>query len=123
PKLAYSVSYRQTAPQPVYNRLRWVHPPEVLPARATHESTAPTIFPVFHVDLRNSTLEEAARVLAATARYESYCSSAIANRKISFNRLGTLNELAAALAASAGITVQVDHDMKTVRFLSKLIPQ
>ncbi len=123
PKTAYSVAYRKTAPPPVYNRLRWVHLPETMPERETAESTAPSIFPVFHLDLKNASLEEASQALAASARYDSYCASDLAHRKISLNRLGTLDELAQEIASSSGITVQVDHDMKTVRFLPKLAPQ
>lgn len=120
---AYAMAYRQVAPQPVYNRLRWVQLPEVLPERDTADTSAPTIFPVFHLDLKNASLDEASRTLAATARYDSFCSSSIAGKKISLNRLGTVDELANEIAESAGITVQVDHSMKTVRFLPKLAPQ
>lgn len=122
-KKAHAIAYRQTAPQPVYSRLRWVHLPETMPAREIPESEAPTIFPVFHLDLKNASLEEAARALAATTRYSSYCSSSLVDRKISMNRLGTLDELAHEIAATTGISVQVDHSMKTVRFLPKLIVQ
>lgn len=122
-RVGYGMAYRKTAPEPVYNRLRWVHLPEVLPARATGEATAPMILPVVHLDLKNATLEEASRILASTARFNSYCSSSIADRKISLNKLGTLPELAAAIEATAGITVQVDFESSTVRFLPKLAPQ
>jgi hypothetical protein len=123
-KVGYAQAYRQLPPQPVYNRLRWVYAPEVLPARETSsESSAPTIMPVFHLDLKNATLEEAARTLAATTRFSSYCSSTIADRKISINRLGTVDELAGEIAGAAGITVQIDRQSQTVRFLPKLAPQ
>lgn len=123
-QVGFAPVYHQVPPQPVYNRLRWVNPPSVLPARQEVASNStPLIIPVFHLDLKNATMEEAAQVLGATARFDSYCSSSIADRKISINRLGTIDELAEEIENSAGITVQVDRESQTVRFLPKLAPQ
>jgi hypothetical protein len=69
------------------------------------------------MNLKNATLEEASRSLAATAQYASYCSSLIAKQKISFNQLGTLDELAEAISRQAGIRVVVDHEGQAIRFL------
>jgi len=113
--------YRQVPPQPVYNRLRWVHLPEVLPVSSL-SSSAPAILPVFHLVLKNATLEDAAHTLAAMTRFDSYCSSSLADRKITIDRLGTLDELAAEIAVAAGITVQIDRASETVRFLPKMAP-
>lgn len=121
-RTGYIPAYRKHAPQPVYNRLTWVRPPSVMPARNV-TSAAPEILPVFHLDLKNASMDEAAQILAATARFSSYCSSTIADRKITINRLGTIDELAEEISSAAGITVQVDRESQTVRFLPKLAPQ
>ena len=114
----FSISRTQLAPQPVYSRTRWVHPPSPLPPRDLPDSEAETIHPVFHLQLQDVTLEEAARVLAATSRYGSYCASTIADKKISVNSLGTTEELANIISKQAGIEVVVDHANRQVRFMA-----
>ncbi|MBX7139296.1 MAG: hypothetical protein K1X83_15080 [Oligoflexia bacterium] len=113
-KKIYGMSYRQHAPQPVYSRLRWVRPPEVIPAHELPGSSAPRLTPVVHLELKNATLKQAADSLAATARYTGVCAPEVATQKISFNALGTIDELARNLGLSAGVQVAVDHDSRTV---------
>ena len=115
----YGVAFRQLPPEPVYNRLRWVHLPEILPSRELPEADSPQIYPVFHLQLKNGNLEETAIILAATARYSSYCASSIARQKVNINLLGTIDELGSEIARRSGIHVVVDHVNKQVRFLAK----
>ena len=116
---AFAVAPRQLAPEPVYNRLRWVHPPDVLPSREIAQNAAPVILPVIHLDLKNSTLDQAAAALASSSRYSSFCASSIANRRISISKLGTIDELANEIEAVAKIRVQVDHQGHALRFFPK----
>lgn len=116
---------RSEAPEPVYARTRWVRPPDNLPTRdrpgAVEEpslQTAPRLRSVFHLSLKNSTLEETARVLAATSRYSSYTAPSIAAEKVSVDNLGTIDELARIIESKAHIQVVVDHQNKEVRFLA-----
>jgi len=116
---------RSEAPEPVYARTRWVHPPDNLPSRdrpgAEEEpavQTAPRLRSVFHLSLKNSTLEETARVLAETSRYSSYTAPSIAAEKVSVDNLGTIDELARIIESKAHIQVVVDHQNKEVRFLA-----
>ncbi len=116
---------RSAAPEPVYARTRWVRPPDNLPMRdrpgaeeAPALQTAPRLRSVFHLSLKNSTLEETARVLAATSRYSSYTAPSIAAEKISVDNLGTIDELARIVESKAHIQVVVDHQNKEVRFLA-----
>jgi len=117
-------SVRTVGPEPVYARTRWVRPPEVLPERDSESSTSaalretPSLRPVFELSLRNTTLEETARVLAATARYSSYTAPSIANEKISVTNLGTIDELARIIESKARVQVVVDHENREVRFLA-----
>lgn len=121
---AHSVAYRQLAPEPVYNRLRWVHAPDNLPARNSDATTTtPVIFPVTHLDLKGSTLEEAGRALASSARYTSFCSSSISGRRVTLSKLGTIDELAVSLSQAADVRVQIDHEGRAVRILPKPLPQ
>jgi hypothetical protein len=73
---------------------------------------------VFHLALKNATLEETARVLAATSRYSSYTAPSIASEKISVDNLGTIDELAQIIGSKAHVQVVVDHQNKEVRFLA-----
>ena len=114
----YEISARQTPPQPVYKKLRWVNLPEPLPSREPLESGAPVIKPVFHMELKNATLEEAAAALASTARYGSYCASTVADRKITINSLGTTDELANEISGKASVHVVVDHGNRQIRILA-----
>lgn len=113
-------SVRHAGPEPVYSRLRWVHPPEVLPARSIpgddSDQTVPKIKPIYQINVDNSTLEELSRIIAATAQYTSYCAPSISKQKVSINNLGTIDELAAIIARDANITVVIDHPNREVRF-------
>jgi hypothetical protein len=73
---------------------------------------------VFQLSLKNTTLEETARVLAATARYSSYTAPSIAKEKISVTNLGTIDELARIIESKARVQVVVDHENREVRFLA-----
>lgn len=114
-----SVAFRQLPPEPVYNTVRWVHLPEPLPSRELPLSDAPQIRPVFHMQLKNVTLEEAAHLLAASVRYGSYCASSIAKKRVSINALGTTDELAAQIASQARVDIYVDHVNQQVRVLAR----
>lgn len=117
-------SIRRNAPELVYARTRWVRPPDVLPLREkTNAETedrlreSPMLRSVFHLSVKNRTLEETARVLAATARYSSFTAPSIASNKISIENLGTIDELGRIIESKAQITVLVDHENKIVRFM------
>ena len=120
----YMPSVRTTAPEPVYARTRWVRPPDVLPERDSSDGKSaslgesPSLRPVFQLSLKNATLEETARVLAATARYSSYTAPSIAKDKISVTNLGTIDELARTIESKARVQVVVDHQNREVRFLA-----
>jgi hypothetical protein len=119
----YMPSVRTVGPEPVYARTRWVRPPEVLPQRDTSSDSAglrdsPSLRPVFQLSLKNVTLEETARVLAATSRYSSYTAPSIAKDKISVTNLGTIDELARIIESKARVQVVVDHQNREVRFLA-----
>jgi hypothetical protein len=77
------------------------------------------ISPVLHYKVQDVTLKEAALVLASTTRYRSYCSSLIADQRLTLDGLGTLDELADEIETLAGIQVVVDHEHKEVRFLAR----
>lgn len=130
-------SVRSAAPEPVYSRTHWFHPPDVMPERDMpgddlrngHVTGEQYIRPVYHVSLKNATLEETARVVAAMARYTSYTAPSVASRRFSIETLGTIDEVAAKVGNRAGINVVVDHQNREVRFLApeaeapKLLPE
>jgi hypothetical protein len=116
---------RSAAPEPVYARTRWVRPSDNLPNRdrpgAAEDpalQSSPRLRSVFHLNIKNSSLEETARVLAATSRYSSYTAPSIAAEKITVDNLGTIDELARIIEGKAHIQVVIDHQNKEVRFLT-----
>lgn len=114
------IAYQQLAPEPVYNRLRWVHLPAVKPVRnlATVEgNVAPRIMPVVHLSLQNTRLNEAAQILGSTMRYHAYCASSIMDEVISIEMLGTVDELARVIETKANVKVLVDHNSRSIRFI------
>jgi len=115
-KKYYGMTYRQLAPEPVYNRLAWVYLPEPLPSKEMPGVAAPAISPVVHLELKDVSIEEAAEMLASTARYKSLVDASLTGRRVSFNSLGTIDELARQFAKSEKISVDVDHPARLVRF-------
>lgn len=109
---------RQLPPDPTYNRLREVRPPQVLPDRNLRYEGVPIYSPVVHLELKNATLQETAKVLGTTTRYSYYCASSIADKKITVDYVGTAEELARHISEKAGIYARVDHTNKEVRFLA-----
>ena len=115
----FRVATRQLPPEPVYNRLRWVRPPQVTPSRKIDAKRSPLILPVVHYSVKQTPACEALLVLAATSRYRSYCASAVEPKRVSLDMLGTIDEIAQEISHNAGIKVVVDHQNQEVRFLSR----
>ena len=113
--VVYSVSFRQTAPQSTYKRTKWVNFPDLLPDRMLPDRGEAVIQPIFHLTLKNSSLEEAALVLASTERYTSSCNSSKCSNKVTVDALGTIEELASELTKKSGVLFQVDHGARAVR--------
>ena len=113
---------RQLPPDPVYNRLTKVYLPEVLPTKAEITTERPLVLPIIHLSLKEDSLDQAAKLLAQSARYNAYCSSSIASKKISLEVLGTIDELADEIAKTAAVKTVVDHINREVRFLALADP-
>lgn len=117
---SYDLATRQLPPDPVYSRLKWVHLPEMYPSMMYKASEdRPRYFPVFHFQINNRELCDAAVQLAGTARYSSYCSSLLKGERITLQALGTIDELAKKIEnSSSKVRVVVDHENREVRFLT-----
>lgn len=113
----YGMATRQLPPDPVYNRLRWVYPPDTYPDSTEVPTSSSYIMPVFHMHVENSPLDETVKILAATLRYTSFCSSKVAAQRITINKLGTAEELAAEISRQANVNVIIDHQNKDIRFM------
>ena len=119
-KPTFTIATRQHAPEKPFSMTRWVRPPQVLPPRAAPvRASSSYISPVVHYKVKDISLKEAALVLAATTRYRSYCSSLIAEQRLTLDSLGTLDELAEEIETLTGIHVVIDHDNKEIRFLAR----
>ena len=117
-RTTFAVAYRALPPEPVYGRLSMVRLPEPAPSAEMPVSDSPRMLPVMHLELKNVTMSEAAQALAETARYRSYCDPNLASRRVSFNSLGTIDELAQNLARSNSVSVSVDHANREVKVLA-----
>ena len=116
----YRLATRQLPPEPVYNRVRWVLPTQVSVDRNVDaKASTPLIMPIVHYVVAEVSMEEAAIVLAGTARYRSYVQSSISERVMSIDTLGTIEEIADKIEENEGIKVHIDHRTKTVRFLAQ----
>ena len=113
----YTVSNTKVAPEPVYNRLRWVHLPQPLPEQRGAIPTESMILPIVHLALKDASLQEAADLLTSTTSYRSYCESSIAKQKITIEALGTVDELVKLISKKSGITAEIDHETRSIRFL------
>ncbi len=109
---------RQLPLPPVYNRIKTVHLASPLPSREEHPVSNKIINPVFQFEAENSTLGEVAIILANTAKYSAYCDPSLANRDFSLITLGTIDEIAKEIEKEAGITVELNHENKEIRFLN-----
>ena len=127
---AFSVANRQLAPEPVYNRTRWVQLPEVLPATGANtlksnkrraDLEQPMMFSVINFELENGTLKEAAQMLAASSRYQAFCDPSFANKSINIKMLGTIHEIANKISEASGVDVLIDHTNREVRFVPRAI--
>lgn len=127
---AFTVANRQLAPEPVYNRLRWVQLPEVLPTAQYTSSTKaksqdslkkPMMFPVINFELKDGTLQEASQMLAASSQYKAFCDPSFAANPISVTMLGTIHEIANKISEVSGIDVLIDHTNREVRFVPRAL--
>lgn len=113
----YGPATRQVAPDPVYNPIRSVRPPQVTPTRQVKSAAGPVIEPVIHLTLQQTPICEAIQVLTAATRYRLYCSSLVAKQVVSIDALGTLGELASKIENQSKVVVVIDHENEEVRVL------
>lgn len=118
-KKIFRVATRQLPPEPVYNRVRWVRPPQVNPVRRTSGKRSPLILPVVHYAVDQMPACEALLILAATSRYRTYCASHVESKSVTLDMLGTIDEISQELSSKFAINVVVDHQNQEVRFLAK----
>jgi len=116
---SFKMATRQLPPEPVYNAVAWVRPPQVTPTRRYEASRAPVVMPIIEFSVDNAPLSEAALVLAATERYATYCSSKVSDQRLTLTMLGTMQEIADAIEDRTDIDVVVDHENREVRFLAR----
>lgn len=111
---------RQVPPEPVYNRLTYVQPPQVLPDRSSANGSESMIRPSIHLQVANSTLSHAAAALASTVGYSYFASPEIAGRPSSCNMTGSVDEIARALAEDSHTEVEVDHQARSIKFMPSI---
>lgn len=116
----FKMATRQLPPEPVYGATAWVRPPQISPTRAYEASRAAVVMPIIEFSVDDAPLGEAALVLAATARYAAYCSSKVADQRLTLTMLGTMQEIAEAIEQKSDkVEVVIDHENREVRFVAR----
>lgn len=120
-RLYYYHPSRQLPPEPVYNRVIYARPPEVLPQVdfALRTRSRASSRPRVYMSLVKAPLEEAAKILGDSANYHHYIAPSLTKRKITFSSSGTIDRLAQEIAGQEKINVTVDHENNEVRFMPK----
>ncbi len=113
----YRVATEQLPPEPVYGRVKIEYMPYTKPARETKRAAAPVVMPELHLSVENSSLEEVASILASSARYSSFVAYELADRRLTMDAIGSLDDLAKRISRRANVDVQVDHKRHLVRIL------
>lgn len=119
----YLTATRTTAPQPVYNRVFLARPPEVLPTSKISNKGSQRVEPVYQLQASSETVENVAKQLAKACRYRSYTAASVADKKITVETLGTVDELADTIGREAGVYVSVDHANRELRVLPPRKPR
>ena len=94
----YLTAPRQLAADPVYNRITIARPPEVLPTRRVTFKNAPAVAPIIHLEVNDVSLESATKELGSLAHFRTYTAAAVADRTISLDAVGTIDELADSIS-------------------------
>lgn len=122
-RTTYFHPVRQVAPEPIYNRITMVRPPDTLPFMPIGVRQPYVNRDVRNVGIQadNVPLEEAAEMIASAMGYKHYCSSLIAKRRVSIKQNGTIEQLATDLSSKEKIEVVIDHDAREIRFLQQRV--
>lgn len=118
-KIVFKVADTTHAMQPIYGTHRTVLPPYVNPSRDLPESDA-KFYPRYRIKPQaGSTVEQATETLAATMGYRYYCSSLVAERKISLDKTGTIQQLIEELESKGHVRVVIDEELKDIRVFDR----
>lgn len=113
PVVTYEPAHQQLPAEPVYSRTRWSQLPGAYPVSSTKES--PYFMPPLRVDLPNTTLAGAIGAVAKTIGYEQAVDPEVANRRVSLQRSGSLEEIVAEIGEQSDTITVVDHEQRVVR--------
>lgn len=123
---AYAYATRTLPPQPVYNRLTSVRPPEPLPKRwkidnreTVAEDETDQKVQKFALVARDVTLEEAVSRIAKQAGYSFYCQDSIARIPVTIDVNGNLDDVLRALELKSATQINVDHQARHIRALRR----
>jgi hypothetical protein len=123
---AFTYATRTLPPQPVYNRITSVRPPEPLPKRwkidsretvSEGESDQKVQKYAFVAD--SVPLEEAVSRIAKQAGYSFYCQDSIARNIISIDVSGSLDDVLRGVEVKSGTQITVDHSARHIRALRR----
>ena len=125
PKDTYSVATQQTPYEDVYYPVKWVRSPNPpLENKAVLKSNK-LIIPIYSYDFKNASLCEIGLGLAASLKYELFCSSKLTRRKANINFIGNPFEMKDFLEKQTNIKIIIDAPNKHISFLEKevIVPE
>lgn len=116
-KVVAQVSFRQLPPEPVYARQRFVQLPEPLPAMGPVPGgrTAPIVTPILHLTLNDARLDDALNSLAKVGNFSAFSSPSVEGRRVTVNRIGTMEELVSELTTQTGASITIDNRRRELR--------
>jgi len=120
--LVHRVAFSQLPLEPVYNRIKKVYLPAVMPSQipVDQKQVSAPLQQIYDLNLKNVSMEKAAAAIAAVGGYDHYTASSIAEQMVTFKALGSIDELALGLGQATNTHVVVDHTHRQVRIVGKI---
>lgn len=113
----YQPAYRQSPPEPVYNRMVWSHLPA--PIRPKARNDAPLLLPDVFVELKNATLDEAVEALAQTMGYRWEYPGVTSKSRINIHMEGDVETILGEIRKQSEVPLLMDHDRRMIRLADK----
>lgn len=122
PRLELAPVTRQTAPELAYATSKWVQPEQPIPGQVSNNT--PLLSPEFCLELESATLKEALHALSQSIGYGVDVPASLAGRKVSLNKVGTMEQLLDALAKQASVMARINHQTRRISVTDgRTIPQ
>lgn len=118
----YKVALWQHPVEDAYGTLMVSRPPVPLANKiSTHRAIgkAPLLEREFLLEAKNTSLDNIAKMIERSTNYKTYCSSLIADQRLSFKRVGSIESHAQYINNNSNAEVVIDKDRLQIWFFEK----